>query len=393
MTKSPAPHRFKWFTDARFGIFFHWGIYSAYARGEWALYFERTPFGEYKKLADRFRPKKGWADEWMKLVKRSGAGYTVLTTKHHDGYCLFDTKTSSDYSAPTTAPGRDLIAEYVKACRKYRIKIGFYYSPPDWRYGFKWNIAGPMAKPKIYKEYKSIILTQIEELCRNYGKIDLWWWDGAPPDVKRTVARMRRWQPGMMINDRCGLKLDCGSQEGCTRINCDDPKHSWEQCMTSNAHWGYFGPGDIRWITVTGAIHNLVSDVSYGGNLLLNIGPTASGDIPIRARMLFEGIGKWLRKNGESIYGKGASSISGGAAGVTTAGDTKAYLHILHYVYPEYVVLSPKVKVESAKVLATGKDLGVRREGKRVIISGLPRRAPSRDDTVIVLETAGSSEK
>ena len=199
MPSQKAAKRVKWFREATFGVFFHWGIYSVYGRAEWVRFQERIPMEEYKKLAADFKPKKGWADEWMELVKRSQAKYAVLTTKHHDGYCLFDTKTTTDFSAPTTGPGRDLIAEYADACRRHNVKVGFYYSGPDWRYfnwedKDMWNVK-QKATPK-YKDYSEVILTHIEELCTNYGKIDLWWWDGGPPDVKKTIAKMRKMAAG-----------------------------------------------------------------------------------------------------------------------------------------------------------------------------------------------------
>ena len=376
--------QFTWWKEARFGVFFHWGSYSVYGRAEWAMNQERWPFDEYKKFADMFKPKKDWADEWMELIKRAGAKYAVLTTKHCEGYCLFKTK-STDYSAPNTGPGRDLVAEYVDACRKAGVKIGFYFTPWDWR--FSWDPLWTGPKNKMTKEYRTCMNIQIEELCKNYGPIDLWWWDGVPPDVKNVIARMREWQPKMIINDRCGLKLDCGSAEKKLTFS-DDPNHAWEVCTTSCKHWGYYADeATCQWMSLAESIHWLVSTASHASNLLYNIGPRADGTIPPKAKTLFEGMGDWLRKNGESIYGVGPSSITGGACAATTAKGNTVYLHVLHWAQPEIVVLSPKLKVTSAKLLLTGKKLGVRQEGERVIISGLPRKAPDPIDTVIELKT------
>ena len=182
MAPNKKKEKFPWWNEARFGVFFHWGSYAVYGRAEWAMNLERWPFDDYKKFAEAFRPKKGWAGEWMKLITRAGAKYAVLTTKHCEGYCLFDTK-STNYSAPNTGPGRDLVAEYVEACRKAGVKIGFYFTPWDWRFSWDPLWAGP--KNKMTKEYHTCMNIQIEELCKNYGPIDLWWWDGVPPDVKR----------------------------------------------------------------------------------------------------------------------------------------------------------------------------------------------------------------
>jgi len=385
--------KFKWWNEVRFGVFFHWGIYSSLGRGEWVRYLERIPFEEYKKLTDKFKPKKDWAEDWVKFVKRAGAGYAVLTTKHHDGYCLFDTKTSADFSAPTTAPGRDLIAEYVAACRKRNIKVGLYYSAPDWRY--YWNLKHGMVvkreRTKKYKEYKEVILTHIEELCNNYGKIDYWWWDGSPPDVKKTVAKMQKWQPDMLMNDRCGLKMGIASAEKVMQPP-EDPKYNWECSLTSNDHWGYYGPGDDCWLTLTKSIHWMTCAGTLGGNFLYNVGPKANGDIPAKANELFAGMGDWLKKYGKSYYGCGRSSIEGGCSGCVSAKGKTAYLHIHHYTYPYYVVISPKVKVKSATIMKTGEKLKVRQEGRRFILTGLPAKAPDKHDTVIVLKTDKSSE-
>jgi len=199
-------------------------------------------------------------------------------------------------------------------------------------------------------------------------------------------------QPDMIISDRCGLRLDCASAEGEVK-RPGYPNPAWEVCKTSNKHWGYYADEKTcQWMSLAESIHWLVSIASNGGNFLYNMGPKANGDIPTRAKRLFEGIGGWLEKNGESIYGCGRSSITGGCAGTTTAKGTTAYLHILHWVHPEVVVLSPKVKLKSARILLTGKRLKVKQVGERVIISGLPKEPPDASDTVIVLKTDKSSE-
>lgn len=383
MKSKKYPARLTWFREAGFGLFFHWGTYSVPGRGEWALNLERIPFEEYEKHADNFKPRKGWADEWMKLVKRSGGRYAVLTTKHCEGYCLFKTK-STDYSAPETGPGRDLVAEFVASARRAGVKIGFYFTPWDWR--FSWTNPMDPKDPK-FPEYRKCINTQIKELCTQYGPIDLWWWDGIPPDVKKITAWMRKTQPNMVINDRCGLKLDCASSEGEMK-KPDYSSPAWEVCKTSNKHWGYFADEKTcQWMSLAESLHWLVSIAGMGGNFLYNIGPKADGSIPAKAEKLFRAIGEWLKKNGESVYGCGGSSITGGACGTTTARGNTVYFHILHYTYPEVVFLSPKLKVSSARILLTGKPLKVTQVGERVIISDLPKKAPDVNDTVIVLKT------
>lgn len=377
-----------WWNKVRFGVFFHWGVYSYLERGEWVRYLERIPFDEYRKLAKHFKPKKNWADQWMQFIKRAGAGYAVITTKHHDGYCLFDTKTSDDFSAPTTGPGRDLIAEYVKACRKHKIKVGFYYSAPDWRYFWdesKGMIITPK-KNKKYSEYKKTVLTHIEELCSNYGSIDYWWWDGAPPEKEKTIAKMQSLQPKMLINDRCGLKLGIASAE--KKLSSPiSPSYDWECSMTSNDHWGYFGSGDDCWMTVRKSIHWMVTAGSHSGNFLYNIGPKVDGTIPSKGKRLFSGIGDWLKTYGDSYYNCEESVIEGGCSGCTTCNGNTTYLHIHHYTYPYYVIISPGIKIRSAYIMKTNKKLSIEQQGERVLLTGLPTKAPDIHDTVIVLKT------
>lgn len=390
MASQKGTDRLGWFREARLGVFFHWSIFSVDDPLAHCLWW--SDFNDYKRLADKFKPKKCWAQEWMDLVKKSGAKYAVLTTKHHNGFCLFETETT-DFSAPSYT-GRDLIAEYVGACRKGGIKVGFYFSGPDWR--FSHSSVGVDPKSRQLNEFKRCVHTQIRELCTNYGKIDVWWWDGGPPETGKVIRWMRKVQPEMVINDRCGIgtwqqKLDCASCEGEIKPP-SDPKHMWEACKTSNKHWGYYGPGDISWMSVTEAIHWLVTIASHSGNFLLNIGPKANGDIPPKARRLFEAIGRWLAVNGESIYACKRSHLQGDEGCALTAKGKTAYLHILHYYHPEIIVLSPKAKIKTARILATGRKLTVRASGPRVTISGLPSKAPDKHDTVIELKTSACAE-
>ncbi len=381
-----------WWRERRFGVSFHWGIYSMLGRGEWVRHMERIPMKEYEKLALNFKPAKGWADNWARFVKESGAGYAVMTTKHHDGYCLFDTETTDYFSAPKSGPGSDLVAEYVRACRENDIKVGFYYSAPDWR--FFWDKEkGFEIEPDdsdLYREYKEVTLKHIEELCRNYGQVDYWFWDGYPPEVEKTVTRMKQWQPEMLINDRCGLKLGLGSGE---KRFYTPPfyGYDWELTHVSNDHWGYFASDDC-WLSLKKSIHWITCTASMNGNFLFNVGPMTDGKIPERATELFGGIGTWLQEHGESYYGTASSNIEGGCSGCTTAKGDTCYLHIHHYVYPYYVVISPEVDIISATVMKTGQKLDVKKDGIRFIITGLPEKAPDANNTVIVLKTDGPAE-
>jgi len=385
MNSSNRKDRMKWFREARFGMMITWGILSMYPLGRYNWY---LPFREFRHLAHKFRPKKGWARRLMELAKKSGARYAVLTTKNDDGYCLFDTKTH-DFCAPRTGPGRDLVAEYVEACRKNGIKVGIYYNMGDWRLAM--SMTGPDPKSTLYGEHRETLHEQIRELCTSYGPIDLWWWDNfGLPDAKKTIAKMRKWQPNMIFNDRADRDIE-GDFTTFEKVigRPSDPGRMYEICMTSNKHWQYFGPEDNDYMTTREAIHWLISIAGGGGNFILNVGPKSSGDIQPAARKLFEGIGKWLKINGESICGSTDNAmLSGHFAGATARGKA-TYLHMLFYDrhHHEVFVWAPYCRVTSASVLATGRKLKVRQVGERVTISGLPKKTPDKFDTVIKMTT------
>ncbi|MGQ9555948.1 MAG: alpha-L-fucosidase, partial [Anaerolineae bacterium] len=172
--------RLRWFREARFGMFIHWGLYAIPARGEWVMYVERVPYEEYSPLARQFNPRHYNADEWAALTKQAGMRYMVLTTRHHDGFCLFDSKVS-DYTAPKAAAGRDLVAEYVTAARRADLRIGFYYSLKDWHVP-AW-MAGPKRDPQGWAQYVDYVHAQVRELCTQYGKLDIMWYDGPGPYI------------------------------------------------------------------------------------------------------------------------------------------------------------------------------------------------------------------
>jgi len=392
--------RMKWFHDARFGMFIHWGLYSIPARGEWAMHQEKIPAEEYAPLARRFRPRNFDADAWVGLAKEAGCQYVVLTTRHHDGFCLFDSKVS-DFTAPRTAAGRDFIAEYVRACRRANMKIGFYYSLLDWR--FPAYHAGPGKDPEGWERHVRYSYAQVRELCTQYGRIDLLWYDGgwvpwaegdakvnyAPKgDVWRAAevnAMARQLQPHIVINNRSGVLEDYDTPE--QHVKASDPGRAWESCMTMNDHWGYCA-GDHNWKTTTQLIHNLVTCASGGGNLLLNAGPKAGGIIPGPSIKRMQEIGAWMRMNGESVHGAGRAPFGGNNLGLTTAKGSTVYLHVFYWPGESLVLPEVKPRIASAKLLATGGKVKVRQEGDRLYLSGLPKAAPDKADTVIALKVA-----
>lgn len=223
MKKQNSAAKIEWFNEARFGLFIHWGLYSIPARGEWIMYTEHIPKEEYNKLADQFNPENFDAMAWAKLAKQAGAKYMVLTARHHDGFCLFDSK-FTDFTSVKTAARRDFVAEYVQACRLVGLKVGIYYSIASWQ----WPAihTGPLAAPSGWKSLVDDMHAQLEELMSNYGKIDMLWYDGAfIPGIQECSTQARHWrsfelnqmvrrhQPDILINDRSGLKEDFTTPE------------------------------------------------------------------------------------------------------------------------------------------------------------------------------------
>ena len=383
----------EWFDQARFGMFIHWGVYSIPARGEWVRYVERIPAKEYEKLAQKFNPKRYNPEEWVTLAQEAGMRYMVLTTRHHDGYSLFNTQVS-DFTAPKTAAKRDLIAEYVDACRKKGMRIGFYYSLLDWRYQAYFD--GPQKNPDGWAEFRDYVHTQVKELCTNYGKIDVMWYDGAwpwkPEDWKSAElnAMVRKLQPGILINNRSGLPEDFGTPEQKIEPS-KETERMWETCMTMNDNWGY-SAADQNWKSVRQLIVNLVRCARDGGNYLLNVGPKPDGTIPQPSVTRLKEIGKWIKVNGESVYGSERCNLSGGMIGMTTAKGTTAYLHVFRWPSKEITIASVKNKIESAKLLATSEEVQVSQVKDRVFLKNLRTEAPDPYNSVIAMKLDGKPE-
>ena len=385
--------RTKWFREARFGMFIHWGLYSILGRGEWVQMNEAIPTQEYALLADRFDPKRYDPHEWVALAQEAGMKYVVLTTRHHDGYSLFDSQVS-DFTSVKTRPGRDLVAEFVQACRKARMKIGLYYSLVDWRCPAFFY--GPDQDPKGWKELVAYVHAQVRELCTNYGKIDIIWYDGAGPygarawQSNKLNATVRELQPHILTNNRSERTRRSGDYDTPEqRITAS--KRPWETCMTMNDYWGY-AAADRNWKSSTQLIRNLVQCTAWGGNYLLNIGPKADGTFPGKAVTRLKEIGAWMKANGESIYGADKFPFGrGGWVKLTTKGNT-LYLHVWCWPGEELCVAGIKSKVKSAHLLATGRKLRVKQEGDRVFLHGLPKAAPDPHDTVIALKFDGKPE-
>ncbi len=383
-------NRLQWWQEARYGMFIHWGVYSIPARGEWVMFHEHIPPQEYAPLAKKFNPRRFNADEWVELAKSAGMKYMVLTTRHHDGFSLFDSQVS-DFTAPKTAAGRDLVREYVEACHRGGIRVGFYYSLLDWRYPAYFR--GPAADPEGWKALVDYVHAQVRELMSNYGKIDILWYDGGWPYTaqdwrsEELNAMVRQLQPAILINNRSQLPEDFDTPEQQVRAS----ERPWETCLTLNDSWGY-NAADDNWKTPQQVIKLLVRCASGGGNLLLNVGPRPDGSIPRQSVSTLRRVGRWLDENGGAIYGTGRSPFGGASIGMTTLKGNTLYLHVLRW--PGRELTFPRIlnKVRSVHLLLSGKPVEFTQKGDRLMLKGLPRRAPDRLDTVLVVELEGEPQ-
>ena len=349
-----AASRIQWWRDAKFGLFMHWGVYSIPGRGEWVQWDEQIPVNEYAKLAGQFHPDKFDPDAWAAIARSAGMKYTVLTSRHHDGFALFDDP-GSNFTAVKSAAHRDFVAEYVTAIRRAGLHVGLYYSPLDWRFpGFFF--------PDLYQanavDMREQYHRQLKELASHYGKIDILWFDGGgvdwlgfngvtfkggwkarPKDQHysgsftwqddQAVGNLRKLQPSIILNDRTDAPADFLSREGDQAMGDFENRYPWELCTTlTTGAWGYQPNAKVK--PLNDVIRLLVGAVGRDGNLLLNVGPRPDGQIvPEQAERLRE-VGNWLSRYGQSIYATRGGPYLPGDFGVSTYHDRTIYLHILH---------------------------------------------------------------
>ena len=376
--------RMKWWHDAKFGMFIHWGLYSVLGRHEWVMEQEGIPVSEYKLLANRFTPKPNAARDWARLAKRAGQKYMVMTTKHHEGFCLFNTQ-HTGYCAPKQACGRDLVKEFVDAARGEGLRVGFYYSLMDWHHPDGARCAEDEAARKRFVAYTHGL---VRELCTNYGKLDVLWYDVAwPLDAKgwqsEEMNRMvRQLQPEIIINNRSKIPEDFDTPE--QRIAAS-ANRNWEACMTMNDSWGYH-KADDDWKSPKTVVRNLITCARDGGNYLLNIGPRPDGSIPEDSVRILSAVGKWMDKNGATIYESEPCRVRrSNYANFTRKGNT-LYMHVYFWPGETVTVAGLQTKVKSAKLVASGKTVAFTQDRFRVRFNGLPQTAPEDPVTVLAVE-------
>jgi alpha-L-fucosidase len=383
----------RWFAEARFGLFIHWGMYALYARGEQVLFREHLKPSLYRQRAYEFAPQRYDPTAWALLARDAGMRYAVLTAKHHDGFCLYDSAVSEFTSAKTGAR-RDLLREYIDAFRAAGLHVGLYYSLADWQWPAYFQ--GPERDLEGFDRFLEYTHAQVRELCSNYGMIDILWFDGAwphAPEVWRAaelLRTVRSLQPNILINDRAGLPGDFDSPE--QRILGSGAPRPWESCITAvERHWGYH-VGEALWKTPARVIHMLAQVAEGGGNLLLNVGPRADGSFPQPFVELLHEVGRWMRANGRSIYASSRGVCESISIGRQTVVDSTVYLHVLYWPGQVLHLAGLQNHVLTAYFLADGWPVDFRQEGEDVYLDNLPSQAPDPYDTVIALDVEGTPE-
>jgi alpha-L-fucosidase len=384
-----APVDTSWHVHDRFGLFIHWGIYAGGARGEWLKKSERMTDQEYQPYFDNFNPDLYDPREWARLAKNAGMKYFTITTKHHDGFCLWDTKLT-DYKSTNTPYGKDLLKPMVKAFRDEGLHACFYHSLIDWHHPqFTIDQFHPRSPwPNIEKfpelnknrdmaKYRQYLHGQIKELMTEFGEIKMAWFDfsyvspeGFPNKLKedwdseKLEKMVRTLQPGIMINNRLDLPGDPDFatpeqyQPNEWPANDQGKKLVWEACQTFSGHWGY-SRDEEGWKSVPMLIWMLIDTVSKGGNLLLNVGPTGRGEFDQRAVEALEGMGKWMRVNSRSIYGCTQSEFTPPADSRYTQNGKHLFLHLIKYPFRHVYLPGLKSKVAYARFLHDASEIKI----------------------------------
>ena len=397
--------RLDWFRDARFGMFIHWGLYALPAGwwrgervdglGEWIMKHARIPDAEYSLLASAFNPTEFDAAEWVRLAVEAGQRYITITTKHHDGFCLFDSQLT-DYTIVKATPfGRDPLAELARECAAQGVRLCFYYSQTqDWHHpgghGNDWD-HDEVSDAEFEAYLETFVIPQLRELLTGYGPVGVIWFD---TPLRITEAQSRRLvdfvhdlQPDCLVSGRIGNGLgDYGS--AIDQSIPDAPvAMDWEACMTVNDTWG-FRRDDQNWKPARELIHQLIDSASRGGNYLLNVGPTAAGTIPPPSVERLRAIGAWLDRNGASIYGTRPGPFQGIAGCRSTAAGATVFVHVLDWPAGGVLALpDPGAEVTGARLLHDGTALTFRQGDDGLVVHG-PDADPDADATVIALTCA-----
>lgn len=389
----PVAHM-TWWREARFGLFIHWGPVSL--KGTeigWSRGGERRgtggtgdiPLEVYDNLYREFNPVEFDAREWVQIALNAGMKYLVFTSKHHDGFCMFDSALT-EYKITNSPFQRDVVRELADACHEAGLKVGWYYSPPDWHH--------PDYRTANHARYIEYLHGQLRELCTNYGKIDILWFDGLGGtaedwDAEKLVTMIRELQPGIVINDRAGLPEDHATPE--QRVGAFNRNRRWETCMTICNQWAWKPDDTMK--TLDKCIDVLVRTAGGDGNLLFNVGPMPDGRIEPRQVDRLAEMGAWLGQFGETIYGTRGGPYMPSAWGASTCKNSRVYLHVLDWnqVKDGRIELPPLPRAIIRHELLTGGAVKLENTPEALILH-FDASARVEPDTILALEVEGNAE-
>ena len=386
----------QWFRDARYGLFIHYGLYSILGHGEWAMNREQIKPDDYARLAGRFTAENFDVDALIRRARDWGMRYAVLTTKHHDGFCLYDSRLT-DFTSVHSPAKRDLVAEFVAACRKHGLRIGLYHSLNNW--SSKPDAVDALEHPaECHQRFIDFTHGQIREIMSQYGPIDIMWYDGWWPfdgegwQAKKLHAMVRSLQSSILMNNRCAIPGDFATPEQ----HITASSGIWEACMTLNNNWG-FHSGDDNWKSPK-AVAGMLQEVASGaGNLLLNVGPRGDGSVPEASLAVLDRVGEWRRVNGESIYGsewfrfdtkqRGNERSDWTPHGGFTARGNHFYLHLHSWPGSLLTLSGVESKVTAATLLQGNRTFPFRQQEGILTVSGLPEKCDMSMPVVIRFDT------
>jgi alpha-L-fucosidase len=411
-TPAQKEKRMAWWQNDRFGMFIHWGLYALPARHEWVRRNEFITNEQYQPYFNIFNPDLYNPNAWAQKAKAAGMKYAVLTTKHHEGFCLFDSK-FTDYKATNTPARRDLVKEYVAAFRAQGIKVGFYYSLIDWHHpdftvdqyhplsvkGFTEADYARVNKGRDMAKYRQYLRNQITELLTNYGKIDVLWLDFSYPNkdghgkgkddwgAVELLKLIKKLQPGIIIDNRLDLKDTPGGEDFETPEQVGPEElvkyrgKTWETCQTFSGSWGYHRD-ENSWKTPKQVLDLLITSVANGGNLILNVGPTARGEFDYRANRALDSVGYWMHAHNKAIYGCTYAPAEFKAPDNTrftyNAKTKRLYVHLFDYSSGSFKLPGLKSKVKYAQFLNDNSELIIQKDkgGDDDLVIELPKNKP-----------------